>query len=96
MANFGQIGAVVAVSALLGLGAAGATMSQINVPSPEAVAVNTVGAPTVVIDDPHDLLTPDDEARLTRDAQLLDAPRHRAHPALDSVQRERRKHQRHR
>lgn len=74
MANFGQIGAVVAVSALLGLGVAGVTMSQINVPSPEAVAVNTVGAPTVVIDDPHDLLTPDDEARLTRDAQLLDAP----------------------
>lgn len=74
MASGAQIGAVVAITALVGLGVGVPAASLVDIPTREQVAVSTVGAPNVVIDDPHDLLSPEDEARMMRDAERLDAP----------------------
>ena len=74
MASIGQIGAVVAISALLGIGGSAIALSQVDVPEPGEVAVQTVGVPEVVVDDPQDMLSPADEERLRADAQRLDAP----------------------
>ncbi|EEI16443.1 DUF5129 domain-containing protein [Corynebacterium lipophiloflavum] len=74
MANLGHIGAVAAITALLSVGGGLFGVAQVDVPAPESVSIRTVGAPSVVSDDPHDLLSPDDESRLLRDSANLAAP----------------------
>lgn len=74
MVSGAQIGAVAAVTALLGAGGAAIGASQVDVPDRASVAVATVGAPEAVVDDPDDLLAPEDEARLRADAERLDVP----------------------
>ncbi|WP_249399760.1 DUF5129 domain-containing protein [Corynebacterium qintianiae] len=48
--------------------------SQIDVPERDQFAVQTIGAPRVVINDPHDILAPGDEARMLESAERLSAP----------------------
>ncbi|AWB85180.1 DUF5129 domain-containing protein [Corynebacterium liangguodongii] len=69
-----QIGAIAILTAVLGLGGGALGASFIDVPAPESVAIETAGVPNIVVDDPHDLLAPEDEARMMRDAAMLEAP----------------------
>ncbi|SDS72370.1 DUF5129 domain-containing protein [Corynebacterium timonense] len=73
--DFGkQIALVAALAAAAGIGAGGFAATTVDIPSPDQVAVTTAGAPQVVVDDPDDILTPDEEARLRSDVERLDAP----------------------
>ena len=74
MANMSEIAAVLGITALVGLGGAAAGYNSVNIPDAEQVAVQTHGAPTAVIDDPQQVLSPDDRARLERDTARIDAP----------------------
>ena len=69
-----EIAAVVGIAALVGLGGAAAGYNSVDIPNAEQVAVQTHGAPTAVIDDPQQVLSPDDRARLERDTARIDAP----------------------
>lgn len=66
----GTIGAAL----LLGGAGAGLTYALTEVPSEDHFAVEVGQAPKVVIDDPDDVLTPEDEARMMRDVERLDHP----------------------
>lgn len=69
-----EIAAVLGISALVGLGGAAAGYTSVDVPELEQVTLQTVGAPSAVIDDPQDVLSPEDEQRLLRDTANIDAP----------------------
>ena len=69
-----EIAAVLGITALVGLGGAAAGYNSVDIPDAEQVAVQTHGAPNAVIDDPHQVLSPDDRARLERDTARIDAP----------------------
>ena len=71
MANMSEIVAVLGVTALVGLGGAAAGYNSVDIPDVNQVALQTHGAPTAVIDDPQQVLSPDDRARLERDTCLL-------------------------
>lgn len=74
MATSKQIGTVLAIAAAAAVGVGGLASTAVDVPTSDEVAVATAGAPRVLIDDPQDLLTPEDEARMQRDAERLDVP----------------------
>lgn len=69
-----QIGIVAALTVAAAVGAGALASTTVDVPDREEVAVDTVGAPQVVVDDPDDVLTAEDEARLSSDAERLDVP----------------------
>lgn len=62
------------VVALVGAGGAGLTYALTDAPDPAQFVVEVGQAPNVTIDDPHDVLSPEDEARMLRDAERLDHP----------------------
>ncbi|MCG7297136.1 DUF5129 domain-containing protein [Corynebacterium afermentans] len=68
-----EIAAVFGVAALVGLGGAGAAYSAIDVPERDHFTVQAAGAPSATIDDPQDVLTPEDEQRLQRDTANINA-----------------------
>lgn len=51
-----------------------AAYTSVDVPERDEVAVQAVGAPSAVIDDPQDVLSPEDEQRLQRDTASINAP----------------------
>ena len=61
-------------AALVGVGSAGLIYSLTDAPDPAQFVVEVGQAPTVTIDDPQDVLSPEDEARMLRDAERLDHP----------------------
>lgn len=69
-----EIAAVLGISALVGLGGAAAAYTSVEIPERDQVAVQAVGAPSAVIDDPQDVLSPEDEQRLQRDTANINAP----------------------
>lgn len=66
----GTLGAML----LIGGGGAALAYGLADVPDRASVAVETGAEPKVVIDDPDDLLSPEDEERLIKDAARLDHP----------------------
>ena len=68
-----EIAAVFGVAALVGLGGAGAVYSAIDAPERDQYTVQAAGAPSATIDDPQDVLTPEDEQRLQRDTANINA-----------------------
>lgn len=67
--------AVIGATALLATGGGVLGYAASDVPSPDQVAVAVQSqAPAVEISDPADLLTPEDEARMVRDAERLQHP----------------------
>ena len=58
----------------MGLGGAAAAYTSVEIPERDQVAVQAVGAPSATIDDPQDVLTPEDEQRLQRDTANINAP----------------------
>ncbi|WP_291314442.1 DUF5129 domain-containing protein [Corynebacterium sp. UBA2622] len=74
MASAWKYSTVAGVAGLVALGVGGAAAAMTDVPGRDQVAVATTGAPRVLVDDPQDVLTPEDEARLESDARRLDVP----------------------
>ena len=68
-----EIAAVFGVAALVGLGGAGAVYNAIDAPERDHFTVQAAGAPSATIDDPQDVLTPEDEQRLQRDTANINA-----------------------
>ena len=68
-----EIAAIFGVAALVGLGGAGAVYSAIDAPERDQYTVQAAGAPSATIDDPQDVLTPEDEQRLQRDTANINA-----------------------
>lgn len=67
--------AVIGATALLATGGGALGYAASDVPSPDQVVVAVQSqAPAVEISDPADLLTPEDEARMVRDAERLQHP----------------------
>lgn len=74
MANFSETAAVLGVTALVGFGGAAVGYNMVDVPEISQVTMQTHGAPNAIIDDPQQVLSPDDRARLERDTARIDAP----------------------
>lgn len=72
--NGKQIAASVGVVAALGAAGLGAGYAMTDVPAPNEVAVEQGATAQVTIDDPDDVLSPEDEARMIKDAERLDHP----------------------
>ena len=68
-----EIAAIFGVAALVGLGGAAAAYTSIDVPERDQFTVQAAGAPSATIDDPQDVLTPEDEQRLQRDTANINA-----------------------
>ena len=68
------IAGTVGAAALLGFGGAGLTYALMDAPDASQFAVEVGQAPQVIIDDPQDVLSPEDEERMMRDAERLDHP----------------------
>ena len=74
MANLSETAAVLGVTALVGFGGAAVGYNMVDVPEISQVTMQTHGAPNAIIDDPQQVLSPDDRARLERDTARIDAP----------------------
>ena len=74
MANLSETAAVLGVTALVGFGGAAVGYNMVDVPEISQVMMQTHGAPNAIIDDPQQVLSPDDRARLERDTARIDAP----------------------
>ena len=74
MVDVKQAAGILGISALVGLGVGGTVAATHPAPDVQPAVVTTVGAPEVVIDDPQDILSREDEARLRSDAGRLDVP----------------------
>ena len=57
----------------MGLGGAAVAYSAVDVPERDQYTVQAAGAPSATIDDPQDVLTPEDEQRLQRDTANINA-----------------------
>lgn len=68
-----EIAAVFGIAALVGLGGVAAAYSAVDVPERDQYTVQAAGAPSATIDDPQDVLSPEDEQRLQRDTANINA-----------------------
>ena len=68
-----EIAAVFGIAALVGLGGAAVAYSAVDVPERDQLTVQAAGAPSTTIDDPQDVLSPEDEQRLQRDTANINA-----------------------
>lgn len=68
-----EIAAVFGIAALVGLGGAAAAYSAVDVPERDQLTVQAAGTPSATIDDPQDVLSPEDEQRLQRDTANINA-----------------------
>lgn len=72
--NSKQLLAGIGVTAALAAGGAATGYAITDIPEPDQVVVEQGAAAEVTIDDPDDVLSPEDEARMLKDAQRLDTP----------------------
>ena len=72
--NSKQLLAGIGVTAVLAAGGAATGYAITDIPEPDQVVVEQGAAAEVTIDDPDDVLSPEDEARMLKDAQRLDTP----------------------
>ena len=73
MVSLNKTAAVLGISALVGLSGAAAAYASIDAPERDQFTVQAAGAPSATIDDPQDVLTPEDEQRLLRDTANINA-----------------------
>ncbi|WKD58409.1 hypothetical protein CAPI_09430 [Corynebacterium capitovis DSM 44611] len=74
MPSLAQIASVAALSGLLALGAGGAVALSQDPPIQSDYTVATTAAPNVVLDDPNDVLSSEEEQRVLADATRLTVP----------------------
>lgn len=72
--NAKQIAAGIGIAAALAAAGATAGYASVDVPDSSGVTVEQGVAPQVTIDDPDDVLSPEDETRMAKDAERLDHP----------------------
>ncbi len=72
--NGKQVLATIGIAAALAAGGTAAGYAMTDIPDPTQFAVEQGVAPQVTIDDPDDVLSPDDEERMIKDAERLDTP----------------------
>lgn len=74
MATMKQIGTVAALTIVAALGTGAYAYSTVELPTRDEVAVTAVATPHALIDDPANVLSPEDEARVLKDATRLKTP----------------------